>query len=113
MHDERVTTVLHDSAPTVILTTSAVAGDVLPYVRPAGAPTVVEIDTLDLDNRRPSGDAITDRPEIAYLQYTSGSTRAPAGVVVTHRNLAANWAQLIAGYLPDYRMPQSAVSWLP
>ena len=32
---------------------------------------------------------------------------------MTHRNLAANWAQLIAGYLPDYRMPQSAVSWLP
>ena len=31
----------------------------------------------------------------ALLQYTSGSTRSPAGVVVTHRNVIANIAQIM------------------
>jgi fatty acid CoA ligase FadD28 len=47
------------------------------------------------------------------LQYTSGSTRTPAGVVVSHSNLLANWEQIFSSYLPDYRIPQSGMTWLP
>ena len=32
---------------------------------------------------------------IAYLQYTSGSTRIPTGVQITHLNLATNVVQVI------------------
>lgn len=32
---------------------------------------------------------------IAYLQYTSGSTRVPTGVQITHLNLATNIVQVI------------------
>ena len=52
-HDERVTSVLRDTSPAVVLTTSAVVGDVNEYARPQpgeSAPAVVEVDLLDLDS---------------------------------------------------------------
>ena len=56
-------------------------------------------------------------PDIAYLQYTSGSTRTPAGVMMSHRNVLANFEQLIADYFADYgKVPPpdtTIVSWLP
>lgn len=49
--------------------------------------------------------------DIAYLQYSSGSTRFPHGVAVTHRALLAN----LAGHATCTRVEQSdrVVSWLP
>ena len=116
VHDERVTAVLRDASPSVILTTSAVVETVVPYARPFAddpAPSVIEVDLLDLDSRKGSGARRHSQPDIAYLQYTSGSTRTPTGVVVSHRNLLANWEQMVSAYLPDHRMPNSTVSWLP
>jgi fatty acid CoA ligase FadD28 len=113
IHDERITAVLRDASPTAVLTTSAVAHSVAPYTAgDAQAPVVIELDTADLDTRRP-GAARRDRPDTAYLQYTSGSTRTPAGVEITHANLAANGKQIVGGILPDDRMPKTVVSWLP
>jgi acyl-CoA synthetase (AMP-forming)/AMP-acid ligase II len=120
VHDERVTAVLCDASPTVILTTSSVAGYVAEYAVPQGdqpAPSVVEVDSLDLDSRRRSGSGRETRPTAAYLQYTSGSTRAPAGVMVSNRNLTANFEQIMSDFFPDYGKVTppntTAVSWLP
>ena len=115
IHDERVAAVLRDASPSAILTTSAVVENVVPYARPSAgnpAPAVIEVDSLDLDRKGPSA-LRHSRPDIAYLQYTSGSTRTPTGVVVSNSNVAANWEQIVSGYAPDYRMPNSIVSWLP
>ena len=50
-HDERASAALQDSAPTVLLTTSAVVDDVVSCARalPGTPPAVIEIDALDLD----------------------------------------------------------------
>jgi fatty-acyl-CoA synthase len=47
-----------------------------------------------------------------YLQFSSGSTRAPAGVLVTHRALIAN-AQAITRHGLRITGADRAVSWLP
>jgi fatty acid CoA ligase FadD28 len=119
--DERVSSVMRDAAPSVILTTSAVAGSVGDYVRshPDGpVASVVEVDLLDLDSRdgsRSSGSELV--ADTAYLQYTSGSTRSPAGVMVTNRNLMANFEQIISNYFAangNVAPPDTTfVSWLP
>jgi acyl-CoA synthetase (AMP-forming)/AMP-acid ligase II/acyl carrier protein len=71
-----------------------------------------------LDSESVSGDelAVTDiaRPEpadVALLQYTSGSTSAPKGVVLSHRNIVDNIAMQVPalGCGPQSRM----VTWLP
>jgi long-chain fatty acid adenylyltransferase FadD28 len=48
------------------------------------------------------------------LQYTSGSTRQPAGVMMSHRNLLANFEQVMADYFAKFPPPDTTiVSWLP
>lgn len=50
--------------------------------------------------------------DLAILQYTSGSTREPRGVPVTHGRLAANLAS-IAAATQHARVHGCAFSWLP
>jgi long chain fatty acid CoA FadD26 len=117
--DERVSAAVRDSSPAAILTTSAVVGDVMSYAgaQPGrSAPSVIEIDALDFDS--PVLDAkVGPLPKTAYLQYTSGSTRQPAGVVVSHKNVITNVGQVFSDYM-EHRgkvPPQDTtmVSWLP
>jgi long-chain fatty acid adenylase/transferase FadD26 len=119
VHDERVSAALKDSSPAAVLTTSAVVNDVDSYARAltGKSPAVIEIDALDLYT--PSAFEPIELPETksALLQYTSGSTRAPAGVVVTHKNIMTNLDQIMDDYFDDQGgvPPEDAtlVSWLP
>ena len=117
-HDERVGAVVTDTSPTVVLTTSAVAHVVTSYVDDgASMIAVIAVDTLNLDASIAVEPPVLHGREIAYLQYTSGSTRTPAGVMISHRNLEANFEQLMDDFM-GYRggeLPEGAhlVSWLP
>jgi long chain fatty acid CoA FadD26 len=112
---DRLTSVLTDSRPVVLLTSAAGAAEVKSYVadhasaNPALAGvSVVETDRTDLAGgagwRRP----VIERDTLAYLQYTSGSTSSPAGVMLTHGNVVANTEQLFAAF--DVKR---TASWLP
>ena len=57
---------------------------------------MIEIDALDLDSPRMLDASVGPYPSTAYLQYTSGSTRRPTGVVVSHRNVIANSDQIFS-----------------
>ena len=118
-HD-RVSAVLAGTSPSVVLTTSAVAEDITEYVDQArldAVPKIVEIDSLNLDSAGGTSVRTADLPSIAYLQYSSGSTRLPTGVMISHRNLQVNFEQLMRGYFADFRIKAPAdttvVSWLP
>jgi fatty-acyl-CoA synthase len=49
--------------------------------------------------------------DIAFLQYTSGSTGDPKGVILTHANLLANIQSIVSGL--EIRPDDACVSWLP
>lgn len=118
--DERVSSVLRDASPAVVLTTSPAAETVAQYVQSesgAPVPSMVEVDLLDLDARPGSGAGSANDRDLAYLQYTSGSTRQPAGVMVSHRNLLANFGQIMSDFCAQHggvAPPDTTiVSWLP
>ena len=118
--DERVDAVLLDASPTVILTTSSVIDDISQQITSQQldvAPKIIEVDRIDLDASTPSGVQLDSRKGAVYLQYTSGSTRTPAGVEITYKNLLSNFKQLISGYFAHRGgiPPQDTflMSWLP
>src|SRR5271163_4339398 len=118
IHDDRVSSVLQDAQPVAILTTSAVVGDVNKYAcgqNGHAGPAVIEVDLLDLDSPRDLAPIRQISSGAAYLQYTSGSTRTPAGVVVSHKNVIANVTQAFSDYfgLDGEVPPGTVVSWLP
>ena len=117
---ERVSAVLADTSPSVVLTTSAVAEDVAEYVHEArleDVPKIVEIDSMNLDFDGGTSVQTADLPSVAYLQYSSGSTRLPTGVMISHRNLQVNFEQLMRSFFADsqVKVPSNTtiVSWLP
>lgn len=102
--DDRLTAVLAGARPAVILTTSRH----LEQVRELGE-RVLAVDQV------PDAAASALEPvdgEVAYLQYTSGSTRTPAGVEIGHANVVANASQALTAYGADVH-PVTCVGWLP
>ncbi|BBY54405.1 AMP-binding protein [Mycobacterium koreense] len=118
VHDERVTGALADSAPVSVLTTSAAVDAVMACVKVVRQvnPQIIEVDALDF-TATPAPLPESAVCTTALLQYTSGSTRSPAGVVVTHRNIITNLQQMMSDqYGRDGGVPPAdttVVTWLP
>nr|WP_272938795.1 AMP-binding protein [Mycolicibacterium agri] len=119
---DRVDAVFADTAPSVVLTTSEAAEDVGGYLDQSdlgAVPKLVDIDllgdSLDLDTSHAPSVAPVELPAIGYLQYSSGSTRTPTGVMLSHRNLTVNFEQLMRSFFAGSPLPTDAtvVSWLP
>ncbi len=113
-HTDRLHAVLDDCAPSAILTISSAAAGVRNFFRYLPAPQRPRI--IAVDAIPDSVGSTWVRPEInidsvAYLQYTSGSTRTPAGVAITHRAVGTNLLQMIDAI--GVQENSRGVTWLP
>src|SRR5690606_24753251 len=72
---------------------------------------VVPVESLQGERGVPVAQHVSPA-DVAFLQYTSGSTAAPKGVVVTHANLVANSHAIIVEGL-EMEGRGVAVAWLP
>jgi fatty-acyl-CoA synthase len=114
-HAERLQTALRDSQPNAVLTTAAAKDavqhflDDLPGLR---RPQLILIDEIPDSAGGEFGPVEVDIDRVSHLQYTSGSTRPPVGVEITHRAVGTNLVQMILSIdLLDRNT--HGVSWLP
>lgn len=117
-HEDRLAAVLTDCRPAVVVTTAARHDAVHDFLTDHGLPVPAVLCADDLAGPAGSGTAARfrqpaiDPDDVACLQYTSGSTRTPTGVALTHRNLAVNAHQMLDPQRID-PLRATAVSWLP
>ncbi|MGO8965555.1 long-chain-fatty-acid--AMP ligase FadD32 [Mycobacterium sp.] len=113
-HVGRLHAVLDDCTPSAILTTSDSAEGVRKFFRSRPAkerPRVVAVDAVPAEVASTWQPVPASHDTIAYLQYTSGSTRTPTGVQITHLNLPTNVVQVIDAV--EGTEGDRGVSWLP
>ncbi|WP_308211837.1 fatty acyl-AMP ligase [Actinoallomurus soli] len=114
-HGDRLIRSYGDADPSVVVTVTSALPQVERFLDEQSAPRpkdIVLADTVNVSLAAswPGEEIALD--DVAYLQYTSGSTRAPAGVQITHRNITANALQVWAAYEARPRVTVG-VSWLP
>jgi len=110
----RLQSMLLDAQPAVILSTRDLQEALAPLWAEAPGFPALPWETTDAlpaeladDWRAPQ----VDSDDLAFLQYTSGSTSAPRGVMVSHANLLHNSRMIYEGF--DNAHGTSGVIWLP
>ena len=127
-HADHLTAVLADCKPSIVLTNSTSAAAVrrqFADVPAAERPRILSVDSLP-DSLAESyvnplmteaGQALLAQSQtapldmMAFLQYTSGSTRTPAGVVLSNRSIMTNVLQIFTA--AKLKTPLRLVTWLP
>ncbi|MGW7260555.1 AMP-binding protein [Streptomyces sp. NPDC054834] len=109
---QRVSGILKDTGARLVLTDAEHAADTSLWLAVSGRGETVCLAT-DLDEADPAAWRAprTGPDDLAFLQYTSGSTSRPRGVMVTHRNLLANQEAL--QHLLGTSAADRFTSWLP
>ncbi|CAN5258994.1 AMP-binding protein [soil metagenome] len=113
-HAERLEAVLTDATPKVILTTTPAAEEVRKIqkaLKPVERARVLAVDAVPNAVGASFTPHAAHTDDIAYLQYTSGSTRAPAGVEISHRAVCTNVLQMVITGGLDRSV--RSISWLP
>ena len=110
----RLRSIVKDAQASLVLTTAGIL-ELLENVRGEFPEfeSMQWIDTaeIDLDLAEQWQDPKVDKDQLAYLQYTSGSTSTPKGVMLTHFNLMHH-----CGYLKKacgYDEDSVSITWMP
>lgn len=111
---DRLEVIIEDARATLILTTNSLLSRIERQL--ALEPELAAIPWLTSDDVEPETAARWNRMEIAendlaFLQYTSGSTGNPKGVMVSHKNLLHNSALVHQAY--GHSLESRGVIWLP
>lgn len=106
--------IAEDCAPGLILSLEATRAALCPTL-PPGSP-LLALPWMAVDAEEPGAPCPADPPRItpdtiAFLQYTSGSTSLPKGVVLSHANLLHNQAMIRDAC--RHSAATSVVGWLP
>lgn len=110
-HAERLDTALTDCRPTVVLTTSSARTVVEDFLKEQNTRILVIDEIPDEAGETFEYVHLVD-DDISHLQYTSGATRPPVGVEITHRAVGVNLTQMILSIdLLDRNT--HGCSWLP
>ncbi|MFG1478725.1 amino acid adenylation domain-containing protein [Xanthobacter sp. V4C-4] len=110
-HQARLAAMARDCGAALVLVHAADRAGAAPLAGgPERALVVAVDDVADAEaagwrGHRPHGS------DIAFLQYTSGSTSTPKGVMVSHANLMANEHAIRAGF--SIARDETILSWLP
>ncbi|QXJ21820.1 AMP-binding protein [Actinomadura graeca] len=110
----RLLSIVADARPAVLLTTSAVAelGE-LAFGEDPGLKALPRLTTDDVDAALSATwrDPGVDEDDLAILQYTSGSTADPRGVMLTHASLVDNLRRIQPSF--GFRPESHMTLWLP
>ena len=111
-HADHLKAVFGDCEPSIVVTNRVSAAAVRKYFSAQRErPRVISLDALP-DSLASSWTPVEGGAgDTAFLQYTSGSTRTPAGVELTNRAIITNVAQIFQAL--QLQMPARIVSWLP
>ena len=109
----RLTAIISNADPSVVLCTADVADLATGFadVPKLHALPWISTDTLGDDAINTWKEPDVDASTVAFLQYTSGSTAAPRGVMVTHGNLLHNLAAI--NHVEENDSDSVSLSWLP
>ncbi|MDT7041516.1 non-ribosomal peptide synthetase [Candidatus Nitronereus thalassa] len=110
----RLEAILHDAGAKSILSTKHVISKLKGQEKDAGQNSSLiwlPTDALSEDLQEHWTLPTIKEDSLAYLQYTSGSTSQPKGVMVTHGNVFHNLAYIEQGC--EYTPQSILVSWLP
>ena len=105
----RLCGIVADARPHVVLTTRELSAALGMVPDLAGTPSIA-IDELTL-GEAPARESTVTIDDLGILQYSSGSTGVPRGVMVSHANLMANEALIEDAF--EHTSSTVFLSWLP
>jgi fatty-acyl-CoA synthase len=111
-HFELTTGILRAADARAVIASAALVGGV-EAVRASCPPLRMVLSCDDLDGPPIDPGMPPSLDDLAFVQFTSGSTSEPKGVALSHRNLAANIDAINGPAGLATTSEDSAVSWLP
>jgi acyl-CoA synthetase (AMP-forming)/AMP-acid ligase II len=99
-------------ARAVVIPSSTPDGQLVAFREQAASQSLAVVTVSGSDSHSTTADFPRVSPDdVAFIQYTSGSTGDPKGVQLSHQNLLTNAKQMIAGM--EITTDDVFVSWLP